>query len=142
MLPLIPKNALTRVLFNVVRGPARGVTTHTATNALPAPGKPIPAPRGNIATPEAFLRAIGRSSETKLSPAPTEWDAFWRIGGAEMKEAGMAVRDRRYILWAMNRFRLGEDPAKYAHEAKPKKKIRGWGPSVQFGKRIRSRRKQ
>ena len=66
----------------------------------------------------------------------------------------------RYILWAMERYRQRDDPSDYAHEAKPKKKIRGcvffrlsdrvgsdssWslnshGPAVQFGKRIRSRR--
>lgn len=35
----------------------------------------------------------------------------------------------RYILWAMNKYRLGQDPKKFAHEAKPKKTIRGWVPS-------------
>jgi hypothetical protein len=29
----------------------------------------------------------------------------------------------------MNRFRLGEDPSKFAYEAKPKKKIRGCVPN-------------
>ena len=31
----------------------------------------------------------------------------------------------RYILWAMERYRQRDDPSDYAHEAKPKKKIRG-----------------
>jgi len=57
-----------------------------------------------------------------------------------MRQAGVGVKDRRYILWCLNKFRLGEDPSEFAHAERPKKKIRGWGPSVQFGKRIRSRR--
>jgi hypothetical protein len=31
----------------------------------------------------------------------------------------------RYILWSMEKFRLGEDPSDFAHAPKPKKKIRG-----------------
>jgi len=59
-----------------------------------------------------------------------------------LKKAGLAVRDRRYVLWAMEHYRQGDVPSDYAHEAKPKKKIRGHGPAVQFGKRIRSRRRR
>ncbi|KAH9997897.1 hypothetical protein BJV77DRAFT_778598, partial [Russula vinacea] len=65
---------------------------------------------------------------------------FVENNGISLKKAGLAVRDRRYILWAMERYRQRDDPSDYAHEAKPKKKIRGHGPAVQFGKRIRSRR--
>ncbi|KAI0300288.1 hypothetical protein BC826DRAFT_669221 [Russula brevipes] len=100
--------------------------------------KPVPPPRGDISTPESFLRAIGRSSETKLSV--DGWEALWKTNSLALKKAGLAVRDRRYILWAMERYRQGDDPSDYAHEVKPKKKIRGHGPAVQFGKRIRSRR--
>ena len=46
----------------------------------------------------------------------------------------------RYILWCMEKFRNGLPVEEFAHELKPKKKIRGWGPAVQNGKRIRSRR--
>ena len=31
----------------------------------------------------------------------------------------------RYILWAMEHYRQGDHPSDYAHEAKPKKVIRG-----------------
>jgi hypothetical protein len=66
----------------------------------------------------------------------------------------------RYILWAMEHYRQGDRPSEYTHEPKPKKKIRGCGyfpsaqlgrsgrtlnshgPAVQFGKRIRSRRRK
>ncbi|KIP10206.1 hypothetical protein PHLGIDRAFT_66140, partial [Phlebiopsis gigantea 11061_1 CR5-6] len=94
----------------------------------------------SVATPEAFLKAIGRSAETKVT-AET-WEDMWKLDGRSMKEAGVAVKDRRYILWCMEKFRLGMDPKEFAHPPKPRKKIRGWGPAVQNGKRIRSRRLQ
>ncbi|EPQ54567.1 hypothetical protein GLOTRDRAFT_129917 [Gloeophyllum trabeum ATCC 11539] len=104
--------------------------------------RPIPPKRG-IESPEAFLKAIGRSSDSKLSSLSeslSEWSNFWKLGGLEMKKAGVPVKDRRYILWSMEKYRLGWAIKDFAHEPKPKKKIRGRGPSVQFGKRIRSRR--
>jgi len=70
------------------------------------------------------------------------WYQLWKINGRDLKEQGVSVKDRRYILWAMEKFRQGEDPKSFAHEPKPKKKIRGRGPAVQNGKRIRSRQKQ
>ncbi|KAG1855825.1 hypothetical protein C8R48DRAFT_719412 [Suillus tomentosus] len=100
----------------------------------------IPSPRGpgKISTPQDFLKAIGRSSETKISI--DSWDAFWRTSGWDMKNAGLSIQDRRYILWCMEKFRQNKPIEGFAHEERPKKKIRGRGPAVQFGKRIRSRR--
>ncbi|KAG1885884.1 uncharacterized protein F5891DRAFT_1085339 [Suillus fuscotomentosus] len=104
----------------------------------------IPSPRGlilgpgKISTPQDFLKAIGRSSETKISI--DSWDAFWRTSGWDMKNAGLSIQDRRYILWCMEKFRQNKPIEGFAHEERPKKKIRGRGPAVQFGKRIRSQR--
>lgn len=130
---------------------------------------------GNISTPEDFLKAIGRSSETKISF--DTWDNLWKTNSQALKKAGLATRDRRYvvfaetigsmsdsldryILWAIEHYRQGDYPSDYAHEPKPKKKIRGCGfsplaqvghsgrtlnshgPAVQFGKRIRSQRRR
>ncbi|KAK7690018.1 hypothetical protein QCA50_006662 [Cerrena zonata] len=101
--------------------------------------RPVPSARDSIASPTDFLKAIGRSSETKLE-APEKWEDFWRLDGNALKKANIPVTDRRYILWSMQKYRLGEAPEDFAHPPKPKKKIRGRGPAVQFGKRIRSRR--
>ena len=78
--------------------------------------KPVPPPRGryvsssrkrtrkthvvagDISTPESFLRAIGRSSETKLSV--DGWEALWKTNSLALKKAGLAVRDRRYVALA------------------------------------------
>ncbi|KAH7928438.1 hypothetical protein BV22DRAFT_1004791 [Leucogyrophana mollusca] len=103
--------------------------------------RPIPPPTaGDISTPQEFLKLIGRSSETKVSVE--SWDAFWRTSGLDLKRAGLSVQDRRYILWCMEKFRQHGSVDDYAHEISPKKTIRGRGPAVQLGKRIRSRRER
>jgi hypothetical protein len=66
------------------------------------------------------------------------------LTGPKMKAASVNVKDRRcvlvtrangcrladmcphrYILWAMNKYRLGLAPKDFKHEPKPKKKVRG-----------------
>lgn len=76
-----------------------------------------------------------------------------------MSEAGLNVKERRYLMWLLEKYRCGglagslqflanadrrfaarrqgHDPAQVAVATPPKKKIRGWGPKVQFGKRVR-----
>ncbi|KAK0449140.1 hypothetical protein EV421DRAFT_1704974, partial [Armillaria borealis] len=83
------------------------------------------------------LKSIGRSMETKYSAE--SWEEFWTKTGANLKEAGLAIRDRRYMLWCMSKYRRGFPLEEFVHEPPPKKTVRGWGPSVQNGKRIRSR---
>ncbi|KII87815.1 hypothetical protein PLICRDRAFT_54858 [Plicaturopsis crispa FD-325 SS-3] len=92
----------------------------------------------NIATPHDFLKAIGRSCETLVSI--DSWPAFWKTNTHALKKVGLGVQERRYILWCMEKFRAGYAVSDFAHPPKPKKKIRGQGPAVQLGKRIRSRR--
>jgi len=50
---------------------------------------------GSIASPEAFLKAIGRKSETKVSYE--SWREFWQIDGLGLKKAGVSVQDRRCV---------------------------------------------
>ncbi|QRV80335.1 IGR domain-containing protein [Ceratobasidium sp. AG-Ba] len=96
---------------------------------------PTPSPRGNYQTPKELLAAIGRSSDTKLKVEA--WEDLWRMRGEDMKKAGLTPAERRYILWALEKFRQGQDPAAIAIKERPKKTIRGWGPRVQNGKRVR-----
>jgi len=56
---------------------------------------------GKISTPQDFLKAIGRSSETKISI--DSWDAFWRTSGSDMKNAGLSIQDRRLVHPRLNR---------------------------------------
>lgn len=48
---------------------------------------------GDVTTPRAFLSAIGRSVEAKVSI--DSWDAFWHTSGHDLKKAGVSVKDRR-----------------------------------------------
>jgi hypothetical protein len=48
---------------------------------------------GDITTPQAFLSAVGRSAETKVTI--DSWDAFWHTSGYDLKKAGITVKDRR-----------------------------------------------
>ncbi|KAG6831949.1 hypothetical protein H0H92_006550 [Tricholoma furcatifolium] len=87
-----------------------------------------------------FLRdapAIGRSSETKIEVG--DWETLGKLSSHELKKKGLAVRDRKYILWSLGKYREGLPINSFAHEPKPKKTVRGWGPSVQNGKRILSK---
>ena len=51
------------------------------------------------------------------------------VTGGEL--VGLASKHRipnavgRYLLWSLEKFRAGEDPKNFAHDAKGKKKIRG-----------------
>ena len=42
------------------------------------------------------------------------------------QESADFLMRRRYILWCMEKYRQGFDIKDFAHEPKPKKKIRGW----------------
>ncbi|KAH9936335.1 trafficking protein Mon1-domain-containing protein [Fomitopsis serialis] len=95
---------------------------------------------GSIASPQDFLKAIGRSADTKVTAE--SWEDLWKFDRIRLKEAGLETKDRRYVLWCMGKYRLGEDPSDFSHPPKPRKKIRGHGPAVQNGKRIRSKRRQ
>ncbi|TFK27966.1 hypothetical protein FA15DRAFT_665714 [Coprinopsis marcescibilis] len=110
------------------------VTTTTSTGV----NRRVPPVLGKYETPKDFLKAIGRSAETKI---PTEnWAEFWKTSGQDLRKAGLAVKDRRYVLWCMEKYRNGLPIQAFAHEPTAKKTIRGWGPKVQNGKRIRSKR--
>ena len=50
----------------------------------------------SIKSPADFLKAIGRSSETKVSVE--SWEDFWKKDGLFFKKGGVSVRDRRYAL--------------------------------------------
>jgi hypothetical protein len=51
---------------------------------------------GDIDTPEAFLRSIGRGAEEKVDIG--DWTQFWRTGGSELRAANVDVKDRKCVL--------------------------------------------
>ncbi|KAJ7245040.1 hypothetical protein B0H12DRAFT_1022045 [Mycena haematopus] len=130
--PVIP---ILRSISTRVRPVPAPRGTHLLPTASPVPLTPTAA---SITTPDAFLKSIGRSCDTKVSV--DGWDDFWQQDRTKLKSAGVGVRDRRYILWCMEKYRSGLSPEEFAYDPKPKKTIRAWGPTVQEGQRIRSRR--
>jgi len=53
-----------------------------------------PSPYESFTSPNEFLKAIGRKSETKISFET--WTQFWKMGGGLLRKAGVSVKDRRY----------------------------------------------
>ncbi|RXW24527.1 hypothetical protein EST38_g1351 [Candolleomyces aberdarensis] len=131
---LLSSRALTSQLSRPLALLTRSLATTTQQRPVPAPQ----AGQGSIKTAEDFLKSIGRESESKVSP--NSWTEFWGYDGQALRKAGLAVRDRRYILWCMEKYRQGLAPQEFAHQPQTKKTVRGWGPKVQDGKRIRSKR--
>lgn len=111
---------------------------HARTLVNRAAARPPPPTREGIQTPEEFLKSIGRNAEKLVSI--DSWPAFWKTNAATLREAGVGVKDRRYLLWCMEKYRQGLPIPAFAHPPKPKKKVRGHGPAVQNGKRIKSAR--
>ncbi|KAM0791073.1 hypothetical protein ACM66B_004364 [Microbotryomycetes sp. NB124-2] len=92
-----------------------------------------------ISSPEALLKAAGRGLEsyaTKLGEDLTFTKLFTKTG-QELADAGMSAKERRYLLWVLEKYRQGHNIRQLAIPATPKKKYRGWGDKVQFGKRVR-----
>ncbi|KAF8798814.1 hypothetical protein BYT27DRAFT_7202510 [Phlegmacium glaucopus] len=139
------RNLASRV-WSAIPSLSRSINSRAASTPVPPIRDPAVFPQvlspnynlESIKSPTDFLKAIGRSCETKISVE--SWEDFWRKDGLLLKKDGVSIRDRRYILWCMEKYRLGYLIREFAHELPPKKTIRGWGPKVQNGKRIRSRR--
>ncbi|KAG5341115.1 hypothetical protein C0989_011338 [Termitomyces sp. Mn162] len=80
--------------------PRLGLFLHRGVSSLPSKARHKYSPLktfeiDTITTPAEFLKAIGRSSETKLEV--DQWDALWKLSGHDLRQKGLAVRDRRYV---------------------------------------------
>ncbi|PWN88981.1 hypothetical protein FA10DRAFT_133996 [Acaromyces ingoldii] len=123
------------------------VAARHASTSAPAPAaRPIPPPRGNLATPADFLQAISTPRRGDLQQAVSgltgeDWNALFGLDGTQLKSAGVTPKQRRFVLWALEKYRQGHDPSDFVVDQKPKKKVRGWGPRVQKGIRVRGRRR-
>ncbi|PWZ00937.1 hypothetical protein BCV70DRAFT_159326, partial [Testicularia cyperi] len=100
---------------------------------------------GTVKDPSSFLTAISgtrrdlASNSSLVSLLGEEFTNIFSTSSASLKQAGVTTKDRRYFLWAVEKFRQGQDPKSFVIDAKPKKKVRGWGPRVQTAERIRVR---
>ena len=116
-------------------GQSRTFVNRAATRPVPKPeGEPLSSSPHLLLTVKTFIEASGLTTEKFLTligrgavdkVKVTDWNEFWKLDGHALKDAGLPVRDRRYILWCMEKFRQGVEPSQFAHPPKPKKKIRG-----------------
>ncbi|KAN0059770.1 hypothetical protein ACQY0O_008344 [Thecaphora frezii] len=124
---------------------ARTFTSSVVSRLPSLSNRPVPPPRPNLSTPAQFLASISRprrdlaSNSSAVSALGDDWSGIFSVDTQHLKEAGLGPKDRKYILWAIEKLRQGGDPAVFAYAPKPKKKIRGWGPRVQTSERIRVR---
>ncbi|KOS13908.1 hypothetical protein Malapachy_3844 [Malassezia pachydermatis] len=108
-----------------------------------AQNRTVPPPRGSIDTPKAFLKAISRtrrdlvSNSTCVSAVGEDWNEMFSLTTEKLKGAGVPVKERKYILWSLEKYRQGLHPSEFAYDIKKPKKVRGWGPRVQKGYRVR-----
>ncbi|GAA6037727.1 hypothetical protein JCM8097_002311 [Rhodosporidiobolus ruineniae] len=123
------------------RAAPRPSFTFTSSRSIHAPAavdanKRVPRPREPYTDPTALLSASRRGLESYADKLG-DWAELFKKSGTELRDAGMSVKESRYTLWLLEQFRQGHDVAKVAVPKTPAKKIRGWGPRVQNGKRIR-----
>jgi hypothetical protein len=57
-------------------------------------------------TVELFLKKIGRMCD-QYAALFTSWDHFWQCDSRNMKTLGVALRDRKYILNWMSKYKNG-----------------------------------
>ncbi|GJJ76253.1 hypothetical protein EMPS_08612 [Entomortierella parvispora] len=82
--------------------------------------KAVPAPRGDINDPTAFLTKIGRNSAS-VAEKFKSWEHLFTASPAEMKtDMALSVKQRRWILNWTEKYRQGVDP--YVIPTKPVKK--------------------
>ncbi|KWU43816.1 hypothetical protein RHOSPDRAFT_34616 [Rhodotorula sp. JG-1b] len=115
--------------------------TLSAVRAIHAPAaidstKRVPKPRGPYSDPASLLSASKRGLESYAEKLGSWSELFTKTSG-DLRDAGMDVKQTRYTLWLLEKYRQGHDPATVAVAPTPKKTIRGWGPKIQNGKRVR-----
>ncbi|BGP43209.1 hypothetical protein JCM10449v2_007237 [Rhodotorula kratochvilovae] len=119
--------------LSAARAPAR--TFLPSTRAIHAPAA-VDALQRAYTDPAALLAASKRGLESYADKLG-DWAELFGKSGAELRDAGMTVKESRYTLWLLEKYRQGHDPARVAVAPTPKKTIRGWGPKVQNGVRVR-----
>ncbi|TNY24111.1 hypothetical protein DMC30DRAFT_346400, partial [Rhodotorula diobovata] len=91
---------------------------------------------GPYTDPASLLAASKRGLE-QYADKVGGWAELFGKSSAQLRDAGMTVKESRYTLWLLEKFRQGHDPLTVAVPPTPKKKFRAWGPRVQHGVRIR-----
>lgn len=73
---------------------------------IPKPIRKVPLKTTEINSPLSFLVAIGRNS-VEVADKFKSWGHLFQSNGKKMKKLGLTPKQRKYILWNVNRFNLG-----------------------------------
>lgn len=69
----------------------------------------VPAPTTEIPSVEAFLNRIGRKCGELNETFESKWENLFEWDSKIMKEKGIPIQQRKYILRQVERLRKGED---------------------------------
>lgn len=69
----------------------------------------VPAPSKEIPDADTFLKTIGRECGELGETFENKWENLFTWDSRTMKEKGVGVQQRRYILHQVHRFRNGEE---------------------------------
>ncbi|KAL2914192.1 telomere length regulation protein [Polyrhizophydium stewartii] len=69
----------------------------------------VPPPRGSISEPAAFLKAIGRNSES-VAAKFKDWDHLFTATSKELETLGIKTQMRKYILGWREWYKRGVEP--------------------------------
>ncbi|GAA5912577.1 mitochondrial 37S ribosomal protein mS41 FYV4 [Sporobolomyces salmoneus] len=106
--------------------------------SLPSSGSRVPKPRAPFDTPASILSASKRGLEQYSDKFEGSFSSLFSKTSHELRDTvGMNIKESKYLLRILEKYRQGFNPDVVAVKEKPKKTIRGWGPRVQNGKRIR-----
>ncbi|GAA5840919.1 hypothetical protein JCM5353_003117 [Sporobolomyces roseus] len=107
-----------------------------APSSLP-PLSRIPKPRAPFDSPASVLSASSRGLE-QYAEKFESWESLFGKTSNELRDqVGMNIKETRYLLRVLEKYRQGFNPDQVAIKEKPKKVLRGWGARVQNGVRVR-----
>ncbi|KAK5781655.1 mitochondrial 37S ribosomal protein mS41 FYV4 PWA37_004551 [Arxiozyma heterogenica] len=71
--------------------------------------RPIPKPTNNVPDVETFLKLIGRNCVEFKDTYENKWDNLFLWDGPVLKEKGVPIQQRKYILSQVQNFRISGD---------------------------------
>ncbi|ODV82742.1 hypothetical protein CANARDRAFT_204647 [[Candida] arabinofermentans NRRL YB-2248] len=100
--------ALLRPLATIQRIPQQQISKRQFSSSLITLIKqPIPQPTTDAPDVNTFLQKIGHNTTEYADTFENDWDKFFKMSSTQMKDKGIDVPARKYILEWQERFRKG-----------------------------------
>ncbi|AGO09937.1 AaceriAAL054Wp [[Ashbya] aceris (nom. inval.)] len=90
---------------------------HACAALARAMNRPVPKPTSEVPDVSTFLTKIGRQCSEHAELYENKWENLFMWDGPKLKEKGVPVQQRRYILRQVERLRQGE-PVREIREGK------------------------